>query len=175
MVNEKNQFHEIRSDRKSVPFRKKSEDFRRRIFGKTPSAIVFNSLLYIFFILLAAVMLYPFLYVVTESMKTVIPTDTGIPKYAYSLEAYAAVFRIEGWTWSFVWSFIVVIVSVVTHVFFCMLTAYPLSKRHLRGRTFFLVYILITMLFSGGLIPYYMLIQDIGLMDNPLVYIIPAS
>lgn len=155
-------------------FRKKASAFRKRNFGKTTGEIVFNAVLFLVFILIAFVTLYPFLYVVIESLKVVIPTDTGIPKYGYSLSAYVSVFRLDGLTRSFLWSLFVVAVSVVTHVFFTMLTAYPLSKKHLKGRVFFLVYMLITMLFSGGLIPFYILIQDIGLMDNPLIYFLPG-
>ncbi len=159
---------------RTVTRQSRFRSFRRRIFGKTPPTIAFNLTLYIIFAIVAFVTLYPFLYVVVESLKTVVPTDTGIPKYTYNLTAYLAVFRTDGLVWSFVWSIIIVLISSVTHVFFCMLTAYPLSKRHLRGRTGFLVYLLITMMFSGGLIPFYMLIQDIGLMDNPLVYVLPG-
>ena len=148
--------------------------FRKRIFGKRPSTITFNVVLYVVFTLIAFCTLYPFLHVVIESLKSVIPTDTGIPKYTYNLTAYLAVFKTKGLMWSFLWSIIVVVVSVVTHVFFCMLTAYPLSKKQLKGRMFFLLYVLITMMFSGGLIPFYMLIQDLNLMDNPLVYILPG-
>ena len=60
------------------------------------------------------------------------------------------------------------------HVFCCMLTAYPLTKKGLKGRTGILLFILFTMLFSGGLIPYYLLIQDLHLMNNPLIYILPG-
>ena len=148
--------------------------FRKRIFGKRPSTITFNVVLYVVFTLIAFCTLYPFLHVVIESLKSVIPTDTGIPKYTYNLTAYLAVFKTNGLMWSFLWSIIVVVVSVVTHVFFCMLTAYPLSKKQLKGRMFFLLYVLITMMFSGGLIPFYMLIQDLNLMDNPLVYVLPG-
>ena len=63
---------------------------------------------------------------------------------------------------------------VVLHIIVTMLAAYPLSKRDLRGRTGILLFITFTMLFSGGLIPFYLLIRDIGLRDNILVYILPG-
>ena len=54
-----------------------------------------------------------------------------------------------------------------------MVGAYPLSRKQLKGRNIFLMYVLITMLFSGGLIPFYYLIRNVlQLTDNFLVYII---
>ena len=50
----------------------------------------------------------------------------------------------------------------------------PLSKNNLKGKGFILLFLVITMLFSGGLIPYYILIRDLGLRNNLLVYIIPG-
>ena len=57
----------------------------QKIFGKTPGNIVFNVLLYLFFIVFAGLTLYPFLFVVLESMKSVIPGKAGSPKYVYNL------------------------------------------------------------------------------------------
>ena len=147
----------------------------QKIFGKTPGNIVFNVLLYLFFIAFSAVTLYPFLFVVLESMKSVIPGTAGSPQYVYNLSAYFYVFtEVDGLVWSFVWSLLVSLAATVLHVFCCMLTAYPLTKKSLKGRTGILLFILFTMLFSGGMIPYYLLIQDIHLMNNPLIYILPG-
>lgn len=52
--------------------------------------------------------------------------------------------------------------------------AFPLSKRDLPFRSGFVIYMLITMFFSGGLIPTYLLIRGLGLIDNRLVLIIPG-
>ncbi|MCU6709036.1 carbohydrate ABC transporter permease [Paenibacillus sp. J5C_2022] len=65
------------------------------------------------------------------------------------------------------------IIGTTVHVLFTALVAYGLSKTHLIGRNVYLIYIMITMFFSGGLIPTYLLYRDIGLLDNFLVYIIP--
>ena len=124
----------------------------QKIFGKTPGNIVFNVLLYLFFIAFSAITLYPFLFVVLESMKSVIPGTAGNPQYVYNLSAYIYVFTgVDGLVWSFVWSLIVALAATVLHVFCCMLTAYPLTKKSLKGRTGILLFILFTMLFSGGL------------------------
>ena len=75
---------------------------------------------------------------------------------------------------SFLLTAFIVVVTVFLHLLFTAVTAYPLSKKYLKGRTAMLVYVLITMLFGGGLIPYYILIRNMHLIDNILVYIIPG-
>ncbi len=149
--------------------------WREQIFGKTPGNIVFNSVLYIFFILLTLVMLYPFLFVLVESMQSVKPGTEGNPVYIYDLTAYIYVFtKVDGVVWSFVWSIFISVIAAVSHVFCCMLTAYPLVRKDLKGRTGILLFILFTMLFNGGLIPFYLLIYDLKLDNNPLIYILPG-
>ena len=148
--------------------------FVKRYFGLKASDKIFNVLLYLFFIIFAFATIYPFLHVVSESLKVVVPTDTGVPVYKFSFSAYGEILKEEELTWAFVWSILVVIVSTAAHVFCCMLSAYPLSKKHLRGRTGLLMYIVITMLFSGGLIPYYVLMDNLGFFSNPLIYVVPC-
>lgn len=55
-----------------------------------------------------------------------------------------------------------------------MLAAYPLSKRDLPGRNLLTIFFLITMFFSGGLIPSYMLIRNLGLMNTRWALILPG-
>ena len=55
------------------------------------------------------------------------------------------------------------------------LTAYPLAKVRLPGRTPIMLYFVTTLFFSGGLIPTYLLIRRLGLIDTRLVYILPEA
>jgi len=67
--------------------------------------------------------------------------------------------------------------TVLTTVGFLLVTslaAYALSKKELPFRTFLTIVILITMFFSGGLIPSYLIIRQLGLIDNFLVFVIPG-
>jgi putative aldouronate transport system permease protein len=53
--------------------------------------------------------------------------------------------------------------------------AYPLSRRNLPGRSFWLLYIFFTMLFSGGLIPTYLVVKNLGLVNTVWAMIIPGA
>jgi len=63
--------------------------------------------------------------------------------------------------------------TLLSLVFMCM-AAYPLSRKHLPHRGFYTTFIIITMFFSGGLIPTYLLIKSLGLINSVWVYIIPG-
>lgn len=67
-----------------------------------------------------------------------------------------------------------VVTGTLINMVFTYFTAYALSKKDLPGRNIITLYFVFTMMFGGGLIPYYILIKTIGLMDNILVYILPS-
>jgi putative aldouronate transport system permease protein len=92
----------------------------------------------------------------------------------FSLENYRAVFREDMIYNAFFISVAKTVVGVVTHVFFCAMVAYGLSKSYVRGRKLYMAMGVITMFFSGGMIPTYLLIKSLGLLNSFWVYIIPA-
>ncbi|MBU5670578.1 carbohydrate ABC transporter permease [Paenibacillus brevis] len=92
----------------------------------------------------------------------------------FSLENYQAVFRDETIWQSFIISVLKTVIGVLTHVFFCAMIGYGLSKSNVRGRKLYVTMGVITMFFSGGMIPTYLLIKSLGLLNTFWVYIIPA-
>ncbi|MFC3749458.1 carbohydrate ABC transporter permease [Paenibacillus sp. GCM10012306] len=92
----------------------------------------------------------------------------------FSFENYRAVFRDSSIWQAFFISVAKTTIGVATHVFFCAMVGYALSKRHLRGRKLYVAMGVITMFFSGGMIPTYLLIKSLGLLNSFWVYIIPA-
>ncbi|GIP48971.1 L-arabinose transport system permease protein AraQ [compost metagenome] len=92
----------------------------------------------------------------------------------FSLENYEAVFRDDTIWQSFLISVLKTVIGVVTHVFFCAMIGYGLSKSNVRGRKLYVTMGVITMFFSGGMIPTYLLIKSLGLLNSFWVYIIPA-
>ena len=67
-----------------------------------------------------------------------------------------------------------VIVGTVMNLIFTIALAYPLSKRDLKGRTFFNALVFFTMIFSGGMVPTYMVVKATGLIDSPWALIVPS-
>jgi putative aldouronate transport system permease protein len=66
------------------------------------------------------------------------------------------------------------LIGTAVHVLFTSLIAYAISRPNLKGKSFYMIYIMITMFFAGGLVPTYLLYRNLGLLDNFLVYIIPG-
>lgn len=122
-------------------------------------------------------MIYPLWYVVVNSLsKGSEVLKGGIywwPRM-FSLESYTTVFENKEIFTAFGISVLKTVVGTVTSVVFTAMVAYGLSKSDLIGRKFFMMLGLVTMFFSGGLIPSFLLIKGLGLLDSFWVYIIPA-
>ena len=156
------------SKSKKNPFR----TFFVKYFGIKISDIIFNTLNYLLFLVLFLLFLYPFYYVVKESLLVQYLTKEGNPATKISLESYFIILNNNGLGESFLLSIGITLVYTVFAVLITMLSAYPLSRKEFKGRNAVLVFLVISMLFSGGLIPYYLVITQLGLKNNPLVYIL---
>ncbi|MGX7132062.1 carbohydrate ABC transporter permease [Enterococcus songbeiensis] len=92
----------------------------------------------------------------------------------FTLENYKKVLSDASIPRAFGISILKTVIGAATHTFFCALVAYGLSKSRLIGRSFYTTLGVITMYFGGGMIPTYLLIKSLGLLDTFWVYIIPA-
>lgn len=92
----------------------------------------------------------------------------------FTLDNYSAVFSDTTILNAFVISVLKTIVGVVTHVTFTGIVAYAVSKKNVFGRNLFIKMGVITMFFGGGMIPTYLLMNKLNLLDSFWVYIIPA-
>ncbi len=142
-------------------------------FGKTPGDRAFHIINNTLIILLGLVALYPFVYVVIESLQAY-NVSNGVQQVTFSLSAYAAIFSDAGLIWTFVFSMLVTIAGTLASVTVTYMCAYAMSKKYLKGRNVLFYFVLIPMLFSGGLIPSYILIRTLQLKNNVLVYILPS-
>ena len=135
---------------------------------------VFN---YTFITVLCLVMLYPFWHVVMQSFSSMEDTLKGgmvlYPK-GFNIDTYKSVFNNPQVFTGFGTSFMVTIVGTVLGTLLTAMTAYPLSKARLRGGKVMMVLVLFTMIFAAGMIPSFLLVQGLGLLDNRLALILPA-
>ncbi|RAU98922.1 carbohydrate ABC transporter permease [Paenibacillus sp. YN15] len=140
---------------------------------------MFNILVNTLLILVAAVSIFPLLYVVSVSLTpySEVVKNGGfiIIPHRISLEAYSQILSDPALGRSMLVSLFVTIVGTAINLVLTMMAAYSLSRRNLRGRTFFLMLIVITMLFNGGLIPTYLVVQSLGLLDTVWALIVPGA
>jgi putative aldouronate transport system permease protein len=93
----------------------------------------------------------------------------------FNLDGYVFVLKYNAVLTGYMNSLIYMVCSTLFGVAITFLAAYPLSRKDFPGRKFFMVLYTFTMLFSGGLIPSYLLIQKLGLIDSRLVMILTGA
>lgn len=146
---------------------------KRRTF-KEAAFDQFNNLL---MLAICFATLYPIWYVLVNSLNDGNDAMRGgiywWPRM-FSLDSYKAVFANDGIMLAMGITVAKTLVGTVVHVLFTAMVAYAFSRRELIGRSVYMVIGTITLFFSGGLIPYYLLIRDLGMLDSFWVYIIPA-
>ena len=91
------------------------------------------------------------------------------------LTAYQQVFANKELWSGFGITMILLIGGTLYQIFFTVITGYALSRRNWVGKNFVMNMILVTMFFGGGMIPYYYLIRDLGMMNTIWVMIIPGA
>ncbi len=92
----------------------------------------------------------------------------------FSLESYRAMFSNKGIIQAFLIAIFRTVVGTGTHILFTAMVAYAFMQKRLIGRKIFMTLGVITMFFNGGLIPTFLLVKNLGLIDNLLVYILPS-
>lgn len=140
--------------------------------------IAIDAVIYSILILLCITMILPFMQVITISMSPAEEVNrTGfhfIPK-KFNFEGYWRVFK-HNLVWNAYFNTIArTVIGTSLSVLLTVLGAYPLSKKYLPNRTFWTGIIVFTMYFHGGLIPSYLLVKNLGLMDSLWALILPGA
>ena len=129
---------------------------------------------YSFLALLGLVTLYPFWFIIQASFSD--PTHRIAmfwPKEFFHIN-YWLVFTNEGIGRAYLVTALRVIAAVPLMLVVTGATAFALTRKELKGRKLIILYYFITMFVSGGLIPFYMLLKTVGLLDTFWVFIIPT-
>jgi putative aldouronate transport system permease protein len=132
----------------------------------------------IFMIIVVFATLYPLYYVAIVSLShgsAVLTKSVKFFPVDFTLESYALVFKDPATVKSLFNSVLYTSVGTFVNLACTALCAYPLSRRDFSGRTFFTWMVTVTMFFSGGLIPLYLLILKLGLMNTMWAVILPVA
>lgn len=139
---------------------------------------LFDVIVIAVFALLTLVTLYPFYNVLILSVSNTVAVAKHTPylfPYTIDFSGYKTVFGDSYFLKAFGVSVFVTLVGTAINMFLSVTGAYVLSKRELVGRKFFMTMILFTMLFSGGLVPTYMIIKDLKLINSIWAMILPTA
>lgn len=121
---------------------------------------------------------YPLLYVISASFsnaQAVISRKVWLWPVDFSLEAYKAVFRNSQIGVGYMNSIIYVVFGTSISVVLTILAAFPLSRKEFFGRNLVMGLFLFTMMFSGGLIPTYLLVKNLGILNTRWAMILPNA
>ncbi|MHA6483254.1 carbohydrate ABC transporter permease [Paenibacillus sp. strain BS8-2] len=143
----------------------------------SPNDRIMIVLIYSALILLGFTSLYPFWNSIVVSLNVGVDTAKGGITFwprEFTLENYKIILSDSKLLDGFMVSVSRTIVGTLSAIFMTSMLAYGMSKRGLVGRNFYMVFFVFTMYFGGGLIPTYLLIRSLGMMDTFAVFIIPA-
>lgn len=144
---------------------------------KSTSDVIFSMFNYVMLTALIAIILYPVLYVVLASFSdpALLRQHRGFlfKPMGFSLEGYKLVFKDPGITTGYINTIIYVVVGVSLNMILTSMGAFVLSRHNLYWKKHIMVMVTITMFFGGGLIPFYLLVRDLGMNNSWLALIIP--
>lgn len=146
---------------------------------RTNGEKIFNVFNYIILTIFSLTTLYPFLYTLTISLSTAAEADRiGLhilpTPGKMSLESYRLVFINKDIWGAYKWTLFRTIVGTLMALVVTCFYGYALSRPGLPLKKIFTTYLMFTMMFSGGQIPTYLNIKNLGLIDNVWVYVLPA-
>jgi putative aldouronate transport system permease protein len=139
---------------------------------------IFMFFVYLFLFVVLVIVLYPLVYVVSSSFSSPLAVSSGqvwLWPVDFSLRGYEVAFSnpqiVTGYANSLYYTFFGTLISVALTV----LLAYPLSRRTLFGRNTIMIFITFTMIFYGGLIPTYLVVKNLGMLNTRWALLIPQA
>ncbi|WP_282937500.1 carbohydrate ABC transporter permease [Paenibacillus sp. RC67] len=146
---------------------------------RSPGELVFDTAVYIILSALIIVTIYPLLHVTfasfSDANQIVAHQGLLLKPLGFNLEAYKLVFANASILVGYGNTLFIVIVGVAFNLILTALGAFVLSRKNLFWGKTIMFMVLLTMFFNGGLIPLYLIVKGIGLLDSLWAVIIPFS
>ncbi len=136
--------------------------------------IVNNTLLCVVFVII----LYPLIYIVSASFSSSQAVTSGqvwLLPVKPTLVGYATIFKDSAIVTGYLNTIYIVVVGTSVNIVLTVLAAYPLSVKNFYGKNFFMGILAFTMLFNGGLVPTFLLINRLGLYNSFAALILPGA
>lgn len=147
-------------------------------FLRSKDDLIFNIVNYTLLGLALVIYLYPLIYIVSSSFSSVDAVVKGkvwLFPVEFSLDGYKAVFKSSKiWT-GYLNSFIYMIVGTAINLVVTLMAAYPLSRQDLKGRNAIMMFFTFTMIFSGGIVPTYLVVSKLKLINTIWAMVIPGA
>lgn len=145
---------------------------------RSVSAKVFEAIVHIVMICVVLLTLLPVIHVISISFSSAAAIsrgDVGLWPVEFSVSAYTAIFKSGNVPRSFLNSVYYTALGTAINMLLTTMMAYPLSRTYLTFRKFYNVLVLITMFFSGGLIPTFLTVKNLGLYNTVWAIVLPGA
>lgn len=140
--------------------------------------IVFSVVTKVFLLFMVLITLYPVWFVVVASFSDPVYVNSGtfliVPK-GFTLKGYVEVFKDERIWIGYMNTILYTVTGTILGTMVTVLAGYALSRKDLPGRSLIMKLFVFTMYFSGGMIPFYLVVKSMGLVDTRLSMIILGS
>lgn len=139
---------------------------------------VFYFLVNLFALFMFVVVLYPLIYVVSSSFSSpdaVLSGKVVFLPVEFSLEGYKTVFGYQDVLTGYMNTILYTVLGTTINIIMTLICAYPLARKTLPFRNFFMFLFTFTMFFSGGMIPTYILVSKLGLRNTIWSMILPSA
>ncbi len=134
--------------------------------------------IYLFLIFVILVTLYPILNILATSLSSTVAVERGLVSFyprEFTVRAYQMIFENAIIPRSFANSVMYTAVGTAISLTLTILMSYPLSKKRLPMRKFYTIIIVVTMFISGGLVPSFLMITQLGMYDSFLAMVLPGA
>lgn len=149
----------------------------KRKFNVGRGSLWFDVLNGMFMVFLMLIMAYPLIHVVSLSISDPASIDAGKVAWlpvGFNLQGYEAIIQNDAIWNAYGYTVLYAVVGTFLTLLLTALMAYPLSIKDFGGKKAITIFLSITMFFGGGLIPTYLLIRDMKMLDTVWVMIIPG-
>ena len=151
---------------------------KKKRLNKSREDHIFDAVNLFLLTLIAIITLYPFYYILilsfNEGNDAVLGGIYLFPR-AFTLENYKEFFTNSSWLKALWITFFRTLTGTVIGVLFTCMVSYSFSRTDLIGQKLYIKFVVFAMYFSGGIIPFYILLKGLGLINTFQVYIIPGA
>lgn len=149
-----------------------------KLLKKSKNDLMFDIIIGVILTFALLLVAYPLYFVIISSVSEPSAVSRGevifLPK-GFTLEGYSAVFKDSEVMRSFANSIVYTVVGTVINLVITIPTAYALSRNDLRGKNIFLLFFMVTMYISGGLIPLYLVVKGLHMIDTIWALVLPGA
>ncbi|UKS29572.1 carbohydrate ABC transporter permease [Paenibacillus sp. HWE-109] len=134
--------------------------------------------IYIFLSLVLIIVLFPLIFIISSSFSSpqaVVSGKVWLFPVDVTLEGYKAVFRNPQIVSGYLNSLFYAVVGTAVNVVLTVMLAYPIARKTFFGRNAIMVLLVITMMFDGGLIPFYLVVKSLHILDTRWAMILPGA